>query len=510
MSQNEDRRSQSAAEQALINAPLPFEDTFVSSPDEDDLREKLDKWMSNQAFEINSPDMRNILTLLARLASQSSAGEIAVHTFFVPLLVWLWSGLWETDVLMSQDKQPKLGTEGSGSHAIDSSQRVSREGSVFTGTSDEKPDILVTSRQSGASLLVCEFKPSVEPLFGTKSAEGDLNAPNRYVWKPWANGRAPYIPAVAAGRHKDARDGKEKLMFQFGVMLKTEGAGVVPLKFVRVGVPIDPVRDPEIFISRTMHLVCMMKRVDLLGPNYDAFRREGGRRANVMWDPVITPPSLVKTVVPQEKTQISSICNAYRASGEMTRVVTAEAGETFQGVSYAIRIVHENLGYMWPPRTRAELVIAISDVFIGLHELHAIPFVHRDIRWPNVVWFPDSENSLGTWMLIDLDAGSSLDSNGSAEWPSEDLISSEHLFERDSEDHWTPMSDFKMALRNLLIKWHEWVEDLPNVEKLDANAVSSVFDEVLQRLSWSDEEETRLKTTFDTLNLPEAFGTLTT
>ena len=126
MSQNEDRRSQSAAEQALINAPLPFEDTFVSSPDEDDLREKLDKWMSNQAFEINSPDMRNILTLLARLASQSSAGEIAVHTFFVPLLVWLWSGLWETDVLMSQGKKPKLGT-----HEIDSSQRY-LERTVFS------------------------------------------------------------------------------------------------------------------------------------------------------------------------------------------------------------------------------------------------------------------------------------------------------------------------------------------------------------------------------------------
>jgi len=30
------------------------------------------------------------------------------------------------------------------------------------------------------------------------------------------------------------------------------------------------------------------------------------------------------------------------------------------------------------------------------------------------------------------------------------------------------MSDFKMAMRNLLIKWHEWVVDLPNVEELSA------------------------------------------
>ena len=59
----------------------------------------------------------------------------------------------------------------------------------------------------------------------------------------------------------------------------------------------------------------------------------------------------------------------------------------------------------------------------------------------------------------------------SAEWPSEDLILPDHLFETDSEERWTPMSDFKMALRNLLIKRHEWVEDLPNVEKLDANVV---------------------------------------
>ena len=74
--------------------------------------------------------------------------------------------------------------------------------------------------------------------------------------------------------------------------------------------------------------------------------------------------------------------------------------------------------------------------------------------------------------------------------PSEDIISSEHVFERDSEERWTPMSVLKMVMRNLLFKWRDWVKDVPNVDKLIAEETFSVFNEVLQRLQWPKDEKT--------------------
>jgi len=56
------------------------------------------------------------------------------------------------------------------------------------------------------------------------------------------------------------------------------------------------------------------------------------------------------------------------------------------------------LGFSQPPTTAAELKSAVMDILKGLKWLHDKGFVHRDVRWPNVIRKQD-----GQFMLIDLE-----------------------------------------------------------------------------------------------------------
>jgi hypothetical protein len=126
------------------------------------------------------------------------------------------------------------------------------------------------------------------------------------------------------------------------------------------------------------------------------------------------------------------------------------------GASYIVRSL--DVGVMAVPRDGAELVRAVKDVIDGLKELHGLKvrgapdgFVHRDVRWPNVVFYPRS----GVWKIIDLDFGSRLTA-GRAAWPA-DLQSKylpDELYDVDEEErYWCPAFDFAMAAKNLVGAW---------------------------------------------------------
>eukprot|EP00198_Chlamydomonas_reinhardtii_P009770 XP_001699107.1 predicted protein [Chlamydomonas reinhardtii] len=52
-----------------------------------------------------------------------------------------------------------------------------------------------------------------------------------------------------------------------------------------------------------------------------------------------------------------------------------------------------------PPDNEEELAAAVAGVLRGLAALHAEGYVHRDVRWANVIYLPED----GRWMLIDLE-----------------------------------------------------------------------------------------------------------
>ena len=100
-------------------------------------------------------------------------------------------------------------------------------------------------------------------------------------------------------------------------------------------------------------------------------------------------------------------------------------------------------------------------MFCGLFELHNINFVHRDIRWPNVVWVREEQR----WKLIDLDWGAGFSGEEPAKWPGDSKvgegeeekfvhgIKEQYLPEPSTPGHWTCQDDCNMALKNLVDGW---------------------------------------------------------
>ena len=63
-----------------------------------------------------------------------------------------------------------------------------------------------------------------------------------------------------------------------------------------------------------------------------------------------------------------------------------------------LKVELKPLGLKRKPTTPEELRIAIQRVLTALSGLHAINWVHRDIRWPNIIFVPNRG-----WFLIDLE-----------------------------------------------------------------------------------------------------------
>jgi aminoglycoside/choline kinase family phosphotransferase len=64
----------------------------------------------------------------------------------------------------------------------------------------------------------------------------------------------------------------------------------------------------------------------------------------------------------------------------------------------AKRLIFKPRGQERRPANLVELFHALTNVLQALVKLHAASWMHRDIRWPNVMKSRDGENS---WFLID-------------------------------------------------------------------------------------------------------------
>ncbi|EFJ47049.1 hypothetical protein VOLCADRAFT_105266, partial [Volvox carteri f. nagariensis] len=74
------------------------------------------------------------------------------------------------------------------------------------------------------------------------------------------------------------------------------------------------------------------------------------------------------------------------------------------GKTLVLHLVPQGLPQYGPPGDEASLKQAIRDVLTGIESLHAAGFVHRDIRWANVIMVPGSApNVADKFILIDLE-----------------------------------------------------------------------------------------------------------
>ncbi|KAG6942026.1 hypothetical protein JG687_00019298 [Phytophthora cactorum] len=62
------------------------------------------------------------------------------------------------------------------------------------------------------------------------------------------------------------------------------------------------------------------------------------------------------------------------------------------------------IGLLSPPENTQQLLMALRDILKALVALHAINLMHRDLRWENVLKYPEEGDK---WFLIDFDEGAS-------------------------------------------------------------------------------------------------------
>jgi len=135
------------------------------------------------------------------------------------------------------------------------------------------------------------------------------------------------------------------------------------------------------------------------------------------------------------------------------------------------------VGHPRRPRNCAELRRALADVLAALQSMHASGFVHRDVRWPNVVLLLDE-----TWMLIDLDFAARLE-NGAAPWP----VWTRGVPDRPSPDaRWSPAQDVAQTARLVLELDVDWLSTEQRLVAHRALAACTSATDALQALGGAD------------------------
>ena len=79
-----------------------------------------------------------------------------------------------------------------------------------------------------------------------------------------------------------------------------------------------------------------------------------------------------------------------------TAIKSYRASE-FTNNRYKVEVALHPIGQRKLPTTEIELRNAILCVLLFLEDLHSNKYVHRDLRWPNILRLSDS------WMVIDLE-----------------------------------------------------------------------------------------------------------
>ncbi|KAG2428215.1 hypothetical protein HXX76_011895 [Chlamydomonas incerta] len=79
--------------------------------------------------------------------------------------------------------------------------------------------------------------------------------------------------------------------------------------------------------------------------------------------------------------------------------IAGHAGPQLVDDVYIVHLAPVGVPNQGPPADLHDLARAVSGVLRGLAALHSEGFVHRDVRWPNVIFLPAERR----WLLIDLE-----------------------------------------------------------------------------------------------------------
>ncbi len=241
----------------------------------------------------------------------------------------------------------------------------------------ERPDLCVWVR--GALLLKAEFKRELEDM---EMAKEELVA-NMRIWNPVALRGLPFLPCfVAAGN-----------LLQFYAIMPPSGKSNMKLCVASKVFNMETATGCLSIIRASLNMMrvfkCLRERLPLTVPKlfFRQLRGQDGSSIEIRDDCVIkychpAPDEVYK-------------CLQYEDKSSLPCAVTVVTGRLMQNGIARLQIRPVCVEKL--PSTVEELRISLRCVLSALCAFHERGFVHRDVRWPNVLKDRD------TWLLADFE-----------------------------------------------------------------------------------------------------------
>ena len=381
-----------------------------------------------------------------------------VHTFVVPVLLRAWQLATNNESLAPERVSQNLGASmASGGKAHVSTLSGSSRADLHFGTA------------GGWTIFVGAFKgANAGQSWTLERIERSEFVRRQYRWHARGALYRNFIPAIAGhGAHVSLGVLVPESVYKTGPgEIASPGTDHEPLAFHRIqAVRVNSKPAVREFFHLAVHFMIIARRIEQQQQvpieqqqqvprevrNWISFTRKEVRK-------------LVRHTNLPVVADFAGVIETYNKTSEMLHVVKSRVVGTDE-MDYTVQM-EEGRGIL--PLTLQDLATCLVHVAKGLRELHRENFVHRDVRWPNVMWFP----AAGAWKLIDLDWGARLQSaagdqeSPSACWPNPggeydpeneetDGVAEEHLPERPADGRWRPAQDFAMGVKHLLDGWNE-------------------------------------------------------
>ncbi|EFJ46150.1 hypothetical protein VOLCADRAFT_93603 [Volvox carteri f. nagariensis] len=211
-----------------------------------------------------------------------------------------------------------------------------------------------------------------------------------HVWSPIAFGNLPYLPCYATAGSQ----------LQFYALLKSQPQQPVSIsKRFDLSVVADRVEVAH-HVANLFRLLCWCLRPLL--PPYPVtvgavLERSHGTTITILTDRVV---KRIENFASNNKgVEYDDLANVYGATRRAAGLIHATEGPTLSERKGTYKVTLAPLGSHRRPANEGELRRAIQDVLRGVAALHEAGYVHRDIRWENVLWIGQ-----GSWMLSDLES----------------------------------------------------------------------------------------------------------
>ncbi|PNW86732.1 hypothetical protein CHLRE_02g095117v5 [Chlamydomonas reinhardtii] len=211
-----------------------------------------------------------------------------------------------------------------------------------------------------------------------------------HVWSPIAFGNLPYLPCYATAGPQ----------LQFYAVLKSQPQQPVSIsKQFDLSVVADRVEVVH-HVVNVFRLLCWCLRPLL--PPYPVtvgavLERPPGTTITILADRVVKK---IKYFASNNKgVEYNDLANVYGATRHAAGLIHAIDGPTLSESKGTYQVVLAPLGNRRRPTNEGELRRAIQDVLHGVAALHQAGYVHRDIRWENVLCIGQD-----SWILSDLES----------------------------------------------------------------------------------------------------------